>query len=66
MSPLWMVRRIGFYVLIAIVLAFFAVPMLWLASAPFDANPGLGLRWPDWTSTTWRPPSSTRTRCRRW
>ncbi|MDX3661166.1 carbohydrate ABC transporter permease [Streptomyces sp. ID05-26A] len=49
MSPLWIVRRIGFYVLITVVLAFFAVPMLWLASAPFDTKPGLGLRWPDWT-----------------
>jgi multiple sugar transport system permease protein len=44
-----MVRRIGFYALITVVLGFFAVPMLWLASAPFDSKPGLGLRWPDWT-----------------
>ncbi|TWP54204.1 carbohydrate ABC transporter permease [Lentzea tibetensis] len=49
MTPGFVVRRIGFYVLVAVVLAFFAVPMLWLASAPFDARPGLGLRWPDWT-----------------
>jgi multiple sugar transport system permease protein len=48
-TPGWVVRRIGFYVLIAVVMAFFAVPMLWLASAPFDARPGLGIRWPDWT-----------------
>ncbi|MEU4743032.1 carbohydrate ABC transporter permease [Actinosynnema sp. NPDC023658] len=49
MTPGWVVRRIGYYVLIAVVLAFFAVPMLWLAGAPFDARPGFGLRWPDWT-----------------
>ncbi|MGH3992320.1 MAG: hypothetical protein ACRDSN_07610, partial [Pseudonocardiaceae bacterium] len=44
-----MVRRIGFYVLIAVVMAFFAIPMLWLATAPFDANPRIGLHWPDWS-----------------
>jgi ABC-type glycerol-3-phosphate transport system permease component len=42
-------RRIGYTVFMAVVLAFFAVPLLWLASAPFDSKPGLGLRWPDWT-----------------
>lgn len=54
MTPGQVVRRIGFSVLIAVVLAFFAVPMLWLASAPFDARPGLGLRWPEWTSANVR------------
>lgn len=49
MSPSWMLRRIGFYVLISVIMAFFAVPMLWLALAPFDDRPRLGLRWPDWT-----------------
>lgn len=42
-------RRIGYSAFMAVVLAFFAIPMLWLASAPFDSSPGLGLRWPDWT-----------------
>lgn len=42
-------RRIGYSAFMAVVLAFFAIPMLWLASAPFDSRPGLGLRWPDWT-----------------
>jgi ABC-type glycerol-3-phosphate transport system permease component len=45
----FVVRRIGYSVFFAVVLAFFAIPMLWLASAPFDSKPGLGLRWPDWT-----------------
>ncbi|KAA2258691.1 carbohydrate ABC transporter permease [Solihabitans fulvus] len=49
-GPAWMLRRIAFYVLIAVLLAFFAIPMLWLASAPFDTKPGLGIRWPDWTT----------------
>lgn len=49
MTPGWVVRRIGFYVLIAVLMAFFAVPMLWLASAPFDVRPGFGIRWPEWT-----------------
>jgi ABC-type glycerol-3-phosphate transport system permease component len=42
-------RRVGYTVFLAVVLAFFAIPMLWLASAPFDSRPGIGLRWPDWT-----------------
>ncbi len=49
MTPGWVLRRIGFYVLIAVVMAFFAIPMLWLATAPFDADPRLGLHWPDWS-----------------
>jgi ABC-type glycerol-3-phosphate transport system permease component len=42
-------RRVGYTVFMAVVLAFFAIPLLWLASAPFDTRPGVGLRWPDWT-----------------
>lgn len=49
-----MLRRSLYTVLIAALLAFFAVPMLWLASAPFDSDPGVGLRWPDWTLDNWR------------
>lgn len=54
MTPRQVLRRTGYIVFIAVVLAFFAVPLLWLASAPFDSNPGLGLRWPDWTLDNWR------------
>jgi multiple sugar transport system permease protein len=46
-------RRTGYVAFMAVVLAFFAVPMLWLASAPFDSDPGLGLHWPDWTLANW-------------
>ncbi|TDD48299.1 carbohydrate ABC transporter permease [Kribbella antibiotica] len=49
MTPAYVVRRIGFYVLICAITLFFAVPMVWIASAPFDKNPGLGVHWPDWT-----------------
>ena len=35
--------------LCALMLAFFALPLLWLASAPFDSAPSLSLSWPDWT-----------------
>jgi hypothetical protein len=43
-TPAFVVRRIGFYVLICAITLFFAVPMLWIASAPFDASPGLGVQ----------------------
>ena len=49
MTPVFVVRRIGFYVLIGAITLFFAIPMLWIASAPFDSSPGLGVHWPDWT-----------------
>jgi multiple sugar transport system permease protein len=47
-------RRIGFYTFIALVTAFFALPMLWLASAPFDATPGLTPAVPDLTLRNFR------------
>ncbi len=47
MSPREMVGRIGFYTLVALATAFFALPMLWLVSTPFDAQPGLALAIPD-------------------
>ncbi len=60
-GPRWVIGRIGFYVLIAVIMVFFAVPMLWLASEPFDANPGLAAHWPQWTlhnfATTFHNPN---------
>ncbi|GAA0951764.1 carbohydrate ABC transporter permease [Nonomuraea longicatena] len=41
--------RIGFYTLIAVVLAFFALPLLWLASAPFTADPTYEVKVPDFS-----------------
>ncbi|WP_308797304.1 carbohydrate ABC transporter permease [Agromyces silvae] len=43
------VSRVLFVVMITLVSVFFAVPMLWLVLAPFDATPTLSLGWPDWT-----------------
>jgi multiple sugar transport system permease protein len=43
------VRRIGFYVFVAVVTAFFALPMLWLVTAPFTRHPTFAVQWPDFT-----------------
>jgi multiple sugar transport system permease protein len=53
-SPVRLLRRIGFYVFVALVTAFFALPMLWLVTAPFTRNPGLSVSWPDFTLTNFR------------
>ncbi|MFC4942272.1 carbohydrate ABC transporter permease [Pseudonocardia sp. GCM10023141] len=49
MSPRDVVRRIGFYVLIALITAFMAIPVLWLVFTPFDRTPDLSVSLPDWT-----------------
>jgi multiple sugar transport system permease protein len=41
--------RVAFYVFIVIVGAFFALPMVWLVLAPFDAHPTLNAALPDFT-----------------
>src|SRR4051794_20055454 len=46
--------KMASYVFIALVTAFFALPMLWLASAPFDKVPGLTPQWPDFTLANFR------------
>jgi multiple sugar transport system permease protein len=46
--------RIGFYTFVALVTGFFALPMLWLASAPFDSTPGLTPSIPDFTLRNFR------------
>jgi multiple sugar transport system permease protein len=38
--------RIFTYLAIALATGFFALPMLWLVSAPFDDNPQYAVRWP--------------------
>lgn len=43
------VRRIGFYVVVVFVGLFFALPLLWLLSAPFDADPTLSVAVPSMT-----------------
>lgn len=48
-GPRWVIGRIGFYVLICVIMVFFAIPLLWLVTEPFDNNPGLAAHWPQWT-----------------
>ncbi len=43
------VGRIGFYLFVTAVTAFFALPMLWLVFAPFDRAPGLTTEVPEFT-----------------
>jgi multiple sugar transport system permease protein len=53
-GPRQALGRIGFYTFVAVVTAFFALPMLWLASTPFDATPGLTPSVPDVTLKNFR------------
>ena len=41
--------RIGFYVFVVLVSAFFTLPMLWLIFAPFDRRPKFRVEAPSWT-----------------
>jgi multiple sugar transport system permease protein len=43
--------RIGFYLFVALVSAFFALPLLWLLVAPFDRHPTFDVEAPSWTLT---------------
>ncbi len=54
MTPRQVVSRIGFYTVIALATAFFALPMLWLVSTPFDDTPGLSISLPDLTLNNFR------------
>jgi len=44
-----MAGRIGFYTLTCLIAAFFAIPLLWLISAPFDASPTYAVDFPEFT-----------------
>ncbi|HEY1105866.1 MAG TPA: carbohydrate ABC transporter permease, partial [Agromyces sp.] len=41
--------RVAFGLVLTIVGLLFALPLVWLVLAPFDATPTLSLAWPDWT-----------------
>lgn len=43
------VGRVLFVLVLTIIGLAFALPMVWLVLAPFDATPSLSLEWPDWT-----------------
>ncbi|MFI5659946.1 carbohydrate ABC transporter permease [Streptomyces sp. NPDC051684] len=49
-----LLRGIGRYVLVALGLAFFALPMLWLVTAPFDKHPGITATLPEFTLDNFR------------
>ncbi|HEX4252111.1 MAG TPA: carbohydrate ABC transporter permease [Pseudonocardia sp.] len=49
MTPAQWVRRLGFYVVIVLIAAFLAIPVLWLVFAPFDRAPTLTTSLPAWT-----------------
>jgi len=41
--------RLAFVVAMVTVGFFFALPLVWLVTAPFDATPSLTVSWPEWT-----------------
>ena len=41
--------RVGFYTATCLIAVFFALPLLWLVTAPFDSSPGYGIGVPDFT-----------------
>ncbi|QXJ20192.1 carbohydrate ABC transporter permease [Actinomadura graeca] len=47
-------RRIGLATFLSAVLGFFALPLLWLAFAPFDASPGVAASLPEFTLDNFR------------
>lgn len=48
------VGRLALTAFVAAAVAFWALPMLWLVTAPFDSHPGLDVSWPDWTLENFR------------
>ncbi len=58
------VTRVLFYVSIALLVVFFALPMLWLVLSPFDSSPGLQISLPDFAlsnfSELWSNPYALR------
>ncbi|WP_420111565.1 carbohydrate ABC transporter permease [Pseudactinotalea sp.] len=43
------VSRVLAVIGLALVVVFFGLPLLWLATAPFDSVPTLAVSWPEWT-----------------
>jgi multiple sugar transport system permease protein len=48
-KPTEAAARVGRYAFISVLLGFFAIPLLWLASAPFNAHPTLNASLPSFT-----------------
>jgi len=49
-----MLGRVGRYVFLSAVLGFFAIPLLWLATAPFDRTPKITTSMPDFALDNFR------------
>lgn len=54
MRPGSVVGRLVLVAFLGAAVAFWALPMLWLVTAPFDSRPGLNVSWPDWTLENFR------------
>ncbi|MEO7587844.1 MAG: carbohydrate ABC transporter permease [Arachnia sp.] len=48
------VGRVAFVLMLVVIGLFFALPLTWLVLAPFDANPGMAVKWPEWTLANFR------------
>ena len=48
------VGRVAFVIMLVAIGLFFALPLTWLVLAPFDANPGMAVKWPEWTLANFR------------
>lgn len=44
-----MLGRMAFVLMLVMIGLFFAVPLMWLVVAPFDGNPTMAVKWPEWT-----------------
>ncbi len=44
-----MLGRMAFVLMLVVIGLFFAIPLMWLVVAPFDANPTMAVKWPEWT-----------------
>lgn len=54
MTPSVFLRRVGFYAVITLIMVFFAVPLLWLVTAPFTKNPSFAVTFGPWTMANWK------------
>jgi multiple sugar transport system permease protein len=51
---LFVLLRVGFAGFVAVIACFFALPLLWLLTAPWDARASLAVRWPRFTLENFR------------
>ena len=44
-----MLGRVAFVLMLVVIGLFFAIPLMWLVAAPFDGQPAMAVKWPEWT-----------------